>query len=62
MSRATTTHQEKPASEKSLVDRVTLSETAARLAKQEVARVRTLTADLFFANSEKVIDAETVCR
>lgn len=57
MSRATTTHQEKPASEKTLAARVILDSYTLSEQKRELAKLRMLAADLFFSNSEKVVDA-----
>lgn len=49
MSRATTTHQEKPRSEKPLLERVLIAEARAAIQKTELAKIRAFAADLFFS-------------
>lgn len=62
MSSETATHRERPVTEPRLLDRVALAETAVRFQKEELARIRSLTADLFFNNSEIIIDGNVRCR
>lgn len=57
MSSETKTHRERPVNKAPLLDRLRLSQSAVRLQKIELATVRARLADLFFSNSEIIIDS-----